>query len=60
MFGSILGFVEPAVKFFLLSWMLEPCNFVALVMKFGQSPWWKTSPTSTLKRYTPASSTLNE
>jgi hypothetical protein len=38
LFGSVLGFAELAVMFFFFALMLEPCNFVASVMKFGQKP----------------------
>jgi hypothetical protein len=38
LFGSVLGFAELAVMFFFFTLMLEPCNFVASVMKFGQKP----------------------
>jgi hypothetical protein len=39
-FGLVLflGFAELAVMFFFFALLLEPCNFVALVMKFGQKP----------------------
>jgi hypothetical protein len=39
-FGLILclGFAELAVLFFFFALLLEPCNFVTSVMKFGQKP----------------------
>jgi hypothetical protein len=39
-FGLVLclGFAELAGLFSFCALLLEPCNFVALVMKFGQKP----------------------